>query len=82
MERNLSRDIILFIIFLKYYIIFLFGSPFNPKCADKPDLIPATLWDNIPNPSNVIDIIDNDAIYWMNVLLDCSTISSSSGYNH
>jgi hypothetical protein len=48
MERNLSGDIILFIVFklfdfLKYYIIFLFGSPFNPKCADKPDLIPATL---------------------------------------
>ena len=44
-----------------YY--FLFGLPFKPKCADNPDLIPNNLCRIIPNPSNVISMIANDAVY-------------------
>ena len=65
-----------------YYIIFLFGLPFNPKCADNPDLIPNNLCRIIPKPSNVISMIANDAVYWMNVRFDCSSLLNSRGYSH
>ena len=64
-----------------YYIIFLFGLPFNPKCADNPDLIPNNRCMIIPNPSNVISMIANDAVYWMNVRFDCSSLLNSRGYS-
>ena len=39
------------------------GNPFNPKCADNPDLIPKDLCKINPKPSNVITINANDKKY-------------------